>query len=139
MYKLINYRLRNIHPNILTIHFSVHPFTFPFPIRPSTHPAFFISSVLTSNHVSIHSFKKPFTHPSILSTIHPLSLASIFAFNSILASRHQDAVTFCHSIHILFAVPYTAAFSSMPHFPSVYPLTYSSFQSTYHYKPHKTP
>jgi hypothetical protein len=121
MYKIINYNLPNSHAKFLTVHFSVHHFTFPFPIRPSTLPAFLISSMLPINHILLKPFKEPFTHPPIFSTIHPFLLASIFANNSILPSRHQDAVTSCHASHIIYAVPYTAAFSNLPHFPSVFP------------------
>jgi len=138
MCKIINYSLRNSHTKFLTVHFSVVAFTFSFPIRPSTHTAFFISSTLPRNHAFIHSSKEPYTHPPILSTFHPLLLPSIFTFNSTLPSSHQDVVTSCHASHITCALPHTAPFSKLPHFPSVYPLTYSSFQSTYQCKLHKT-
>jgi hypothetical protein len=62
MCKFTNYSLRNSHAIFVTVHFSVHANTLSFPLRPSTQPAFFISSTLPRNHTFIHSFKEPFHH-----------------------------------------------------------------------------
>jgi len=57
----------------------------------------------------------------MISTIHPLLLPSIFAFNSILTSTHYD-VTPCHASHMTFALPHTDEISNLPNFPSVFPI-----------------